>query len=234
MRLRGMLTTSLVSTSPSARSLIERATASFRVSRANRMNRWRLVWLLPFGLSRRSTMFMRLALSAGSTSLVHAHVPLDEAPRLPVRVATADHAGDELGVLLLGLLVALGREADDRQQVLDLGEHALLDDFAELLVRRPGRVLALVGGPRPQRELHHFVAEVLRVGDAGRLLDLGQLLVQHLAVEQLAGVGILEVLVFDPGVGVSNVTIEQVLTVIAVALEIGLLDLVADELGIAR
>src|SRR5215467_11033888 len=116
MRFLGMLTTSLVSTSPSARSLIERATASLSVSRANRMKRWRLVWLLPFGLSRRSTMFMPLAYRQSLASLVHAHVPLDQAPRLPGRIAAADHAGDELGMLLLGLLVALGREADDRQQ----------------------------------------------------------------------------------------------------------------------
>src|SRR5215831_14795065 len=148
MRFFGMCTTSLVSTSPSGRSLIERATASLRVSRARRMKRCRLVWLFPFGLSRRSTMFMLVALLAASSCFVHAHVPFNEAPGLPVGVAAADHARDELGVLLLGLLVALRREADDRQQVLDLGEHALLDHFADLLVRRPGRVLALVLGAR--------------------------------------------------------------------------------------
>src|SRR4030095_16170106 len=120
MRFFGMLTTSLVSTSPRERSLIERATASLSVSRANRMKRCRLVWLLPFGLSRRSTMFMPVALPEASSRLVHAHVPFDQPPRLPRRVAAADHAGDELGVLLLGLLVALGGEADDRQQVLDM------------------------------------------------------------------------------------------------------------------
>ncbi len=91
-----------------------------------------------------------------------------------------------------------------------------------------------LAGARAQRELHHLVAEVLRVGDAGRLLDLGQLLVQQLAVQQLAGVGILEVLVLDPGVGIVDVAVEQVLAVVVIALEIGLLDLVADELGIAR
>src|SRR5262245_37325065 len=234
MRFFGMFTTSLVSTSPSARSLIERATASFRVSRASRMKRCRLVWLFPFGLSRRSTMFMPMPLSGTLARLVHAHVPLDQTPRLPRRIAAAQHARDELRMLLLGFLVALGGEADDRQQVLDLREHALLDDLADLLVGGPGRVLALVLGARPQGEFHHLVAEVLGVGDARRLLDLRQLLVQHLAVEQLAGVGILEVLVLDPGVGVGNVAVEQVLAVVAVALDLGLLDLVADELGVAR
>src|SRR5215468_12722548 len=167
MRFFGICTTSLVSTSPSGRSLIERATASRSVSRASRMKRCRLVWLFPFGLSRRSTMFMPVALLEASSRLVDAHVPLDQPPGLPVRVAAADHAVDELGVLLLGLLVALRREADDGQQVLDLGKHALLDHLADLLVGRPGRVLALVLGARAQGELHHLVAEVLRVGDAG-------------------------------------------------------------------
>ena len=141
---------------------------------------------------------------------------------------------DELGVLLLGRAVLLRAEADHRQQVLDLAEHALLDDLAQLLVACPGRVAAVVLGPRPQRELHHLVAEVLRVGDAGRLLDLRQLRVQDLAVEDLAGVGVLVVLVLDPGIGIGDVAVEQVLAVFAVGFQIGLLDLVADELGIAR
>ena len=68
----------------------------------------------------------------------------------------------------------------------------------------------------------------------GRLLDLGQFLVEQLAIEQLAGVGILEVLILDPGIGIVDVAVEQVLAVIGVGFQIGLLDLVADELGIAR
>ena len=140
----------------------------------------------------------------------------------------------ELAVLLLGLAVLLRAEADHRQQVLDLAEHPPLDHLADLLVAGPGRVAAAVAGPGAQRELHHLVAEILRVGDAGRLLDLGQLLVQQLAVEQLAGIGVLEVLILDPGIGIGDVAVEQVLAVIVVGFEIGLLDLVADELGIAR
>ena len=70
--------------------------------------------------------------------------------------------------------VLLRAEADHRQQILDLAEHPLLDDLADLLVAGPGRVLAAVVGPRAQRELDDLVAEVLRVGDAGRLLDLGR------------------------------------------------------------
>ena len=89
-------------------------------------------------------------------------------------------------------------------------------------------------GARAQRELHDLVAEILGIGDARRLLDLRQLLVQQLAVHQLPGVGVLVVLVLDPGVGIGDIAVEQVLAVIAVGFEIGLLDLVADELGVAR
>ena len=85
-----------------------------------------------------------------------------------------------------------------------------------------------------QRELHDLVAEVLRIGDARRLFDLRQLVVERAAVEQLAGVGVLEVLILDPRIGIGDVAVEQVLAVFAVGFQIGLLDLLADELGIAR
>ena len=41
-------------------------------------------------------------------------------------------------------------------------------------------------------------------------------------------------MILDPGVGISDVAVEQVLPVVVVGFEIGLLDLVADELRIAR
>ena len=164
----------------------------------------------------------------------HAHVPLDEPADLPLGIAARDHALDEFAVLLLGLAVLLRAEADHRQQILDLAEHPLLDHLADFLVAGPGRVLAAALRPRPQRELHHLVAEILGIGDPGRLLDLGQLLVQQLAVQQLAGIGVLEVLILDPGIGIGDVAVEQVLAVVGIGFEIGFLDLVADELGIAR
>jgi hypothetical protein len=142
------------------------------------------------------------------------HVPLDQAAHLPLRVAALHHAlARSRCACARSPSRLLGAEADHRQQVLDLAEHALLDHLADLLVGGPGGV-ARPGPPGAQRELDHLVAEVLRVGDAGRLLDLGQLLVEQLAVQHLAGVGILEVLVLDPGVGVGDVAVEQVLPVI--------------------
>src|SRR5262245_55795176 len=102
-----------------------------------------------------------------SARLLDPHVPLDQPADLARCVAALDHALHELLVLLLGLAVLLLAEADDGQQVLDLAEHAPLDDLADLLVGGPARVLAAVLGARAQRELDHLEAEVLRVGDAG-------------------------------------------------------------------
>src|SRR5215213_3978809 len=102
---------------------------------------------------------------------------------------------------------------------LDLGEYPLFDHFANLLVAGPGRVLAAVLGPRPQRELDDLVAEVLGVGDAGRLLDLGQLLIEQFAIEQLSSVRILEILILDTGIGIVDIAVEQVLPVVRIGLE---------------
>src|SRR5690242_1671607 len=172
--------------------------------------------------------------SSASACLLHAHVPLDQPADLPLGIAALDHARDKLAVLLFGLAILLRAEGDHGKQVLYLREYPLFDHFANLLIAGPGRVLAAVLGARTQRELDDLVAEVLRVGDSGWLLDLGQLLIEQLAIEQLSGVGILEVLILDPGVGIIDVAIEQVLAVIRIGFEIGFLDLVPDELGITR
>src|SRR5690606_39437467 len=105
-------------------------------------------------------------LSTSSPRFLDPHVPLHETPDLPVRIPAGNHAAHELFVLLLGLAILLGTKADHRKQVLDLAEHPLLDDFADLFVRRPARVFSAVLGARPERELDHLVAEVLRVRDA--------------------------------------------------------------------
>ena len=68
--------------------------------------------------------------------------------------------------------VLLGAEADDRQQVFDLAEHPLLDDFAQFLITGPRWVAAMVPCPRAKCELHYLVTEVLGIGDARWLLDL--------------------------------------------------------------
>src|SRR5262249_44379124 len=60
--------------------------------------------------------------------LVYAHVPLHEPANLPLGVAARHHALEEISVLFLRLGVLLGAKADHRQQVLDLREHAPLND----------------------------------------------------------------------------------------------------------
>src|SRR5712691_6313715 len=155
-------------------------------------------------------------LAFASAGLLHPHVPFDEAANLT-----------------LGIAVLFRAKRDNRKKVFDLRKYPFLDDFSNLFIAGPGRVFAAVLCPRPQRELDDLVAEVLRAGDARRLLDLGQFLVEKVAIEQLAGIGILEVLVFDPGIGIIHVAIEQVLAVIRIGFEIGFLDLVADEFRIA-
>src|SRR6185295_16644871 len=147
--------------------------------------------------------------SSASASLFYAHVPLDQPANLPLGVAAFDHARDKLAMLLLGLAVLLRTERNDGQQILDLGEYPLFDHFANLLVAGPGRILAAVLGPRPQRELDDLIAEVLGVGDAGGLFDLGQFLIEQLAIEQLAGIGILEILILDPGIGIIDIARRQ-------------------------
>src|SRR5215208_795633 len=82
-------------------------TADLTSTRSRPRNRWRLLRLFPFGLARRSTMFMFIGLALQPARrclarLVYAHVPLDKATYLTLGVAALDHAVDKVGVLLLG------------------------------------------------------------------------------------------------------------------------------------
>ncbi len=137
---------------------------------------------------------------------------------------------------MLFLLVrrGFGVERDHRQQLFGVGEHFLLDHRAQLLVAGPVRVAAVVVGAGAQHEVHDLVAEVLRVADAGRLLDLLQLRVQGRTVEQLAGIRVAVLLILDPEVGVGDIAVEDVLPVFRVGFQVGGLDLLADELGVFR
>src|SRR5437763_363326 len=209
------------------------ASANFRLARSgsSRSSRNRSTNSSRLSTNRNASS---LSPSPGSRGLLHAHVPFDQPANLTLGIAAPDHPRDEVVVLLLGVAVLLRAERDHRKQVFDLREYPLFDDFADFLIRGPARVPSAVLGPRPQGELDDFVAEVLWVRDPGGLFDLGQLLVEELAIEHLAGVGILEVLVLDPGIGIIDVAIEQVLAVIGIGFEIGFLNLVADEFRIAR
>lgn len=132
-----------------------------------------------------------------------------------VGVAALDHSCDEVVVFLLILLAGLGVEADDRQQILGVGEHFLLDDHPQLLVAEPGGVLAIVVGSCPQDKVDDFVAEVFRVADARRLFDLLQLFVEGNAIEDFAGFRVAVFLILNPEVRVEHVTVEDILAVLA-------------------
>src|SRR5580704_8180911 len=115
-------------------------TADLTSARARPRNRCRLLRLLPFGLGRRSTIFIALPPGEHGGSLprlVHPHIPLDEPPHLPLGVAARHHALEEVAMLLFGLRILFRAETDHRQQVLDLREHAAFDDLAQLFVRSP-------------------------------------------------------------------------------------------------
>src|ERR1700761_5299202 len=143
---------------------VARATAA----RARASTRWRFSRFLPCGLRLRSM----ISNDVRSGRLLHPHIPFDEPADLSLSIAAGDHTAHEIIMFPLGLIVFLGAEADHREQILHLAEHALFDNFPNLLVAGPGRVAPAIGSPRPQRELHDLVAEILRVGDAGRFLDL--------------------------------------------------------------
>src|SRR5665213_1364753 len=177
----GMAIFSPCATSATLRLRRASCTAPLTSARARSMNRWRLLRLLPLGFWRRSTTFINAPLSRlkspeALTGLVHPHIPLDQPAHLTLGVAARDHPFEEVGMLLLGLGVPLAAEADHRQEVFDLREHPPCDDLAQLLVGLPRRVAPGVG-PGAQRKLNDLVAEILRIGDPGRLLDLRQLLV---------------------------------------------------------
>src|SRR5713226_1722548 len=129
-------------------------------------------------------------LAFASAGLLHPHVPFDESANLTLGITASHHALDKLAVLLFGIAVLFRAERDNRKKIFDLREYPLLNDLANLFIAGPGRVLAAMLRPRPQRELDDLVAKVLWVGDTRGLLDLAQFLVEKPAIEHLAGIEI--------------------------------------------
>src|SRR5579885_2484650 len=130
----GIATFSPWATSATLRLRSASCTADLTSTRARARKRWRLLRLLPFGLGRRSTMFIALTPTCGTKALprlVHAHVPLDQPTDLPLSVTPLDHALHKIGVFFLGVRILFAAKADDRQQILDLREHAALNDLAQ-------------------------------------------------------------------------------------------------------
>ena len=72
---------------------------------------------------------------------------------------------------------------DDAERLgCHLDAHAPLDDLADLFIARPRRISAAALSPSPECKLYDLVAKVFRIRNAGRLLDLRQLLVEKLPV----------------------------------------------------
>src|SRR6202047_1348399 len=137
----GMLTSP-----PSRTSLMSRPSEVFftapRTSAlARRRKRWRFSRLLLPGFRRRSTMNIATVASA-SAGLFYSHVPFDEPAHLALGITARHPPRDELAVFLFGIAVLFRTERDHRKQVFDLGEYPLFDDFTDLFVRGPGRILA--------------------------------------------------------------------------------------------
>src|SRR5699024_3695038 len=74
----------------------------------------------------------------------------------------------------------------------------------------------------------------LGIGDTCRLLDLLQFLIERLAIKQLAGLGVTVLLILNPEIGVGDIAVEDVLAVFGVGLKIRRLNLLADEVNVAR
>src|SRR5690349_23496967 len=109
----GIATFSPCSTSATLRLRNASCTADLTSTRARARNRCRLLRLFPFGLGRRSTMFIELPPAGQELSgLVHPHVPLDQAADLALSVPAFDHPFDEIGVLFFGLRILLAAKAD--------------------------------------------------------------------------------------------------------------------------
>ena len=54
------------------------------------------------------------------------------------------------------------------------------------------------------------------------------------AIQHLSGIRILEIEIFNPGIRIVQIAVEQVLAVIVIRFQIRLLNLVADKFGVAR
>src|SRR5690554_3346703 len=110
----------------------------------------------------------------------------------------------------------------------------MFDHPAQLLVGLPTGVHAVVLGPRPQYEVDHLVAEILGIGDTRRLLDLLQFVIERLAIKQLASLGVAVLLILNPEISIGDIAVENVLAILGVGLKISRLNLLADEINVAR
>ncbi len=137
---------------------------------------------------------------------------------------------------MLFLLVSrrFGVKRNDRQQLFSIGEHFFLNHRAQLLVTGPVWITAAIVGSGAQDKVYYLITEIFRVTDTRWFFNFFQFGVQRLAIEQLTGIRVAILLILNPEIRISHVTIKNVLPVLRVRFEIGRLDLLADKFGVFR
>ena len=89
-------------------------------------------------------------------------------------------------------------------------------------------------GAGPQDKIHHFVAEIFRVADPGRLFNLFQFIIESGTIKDFSGIRITKLLVLNPEIGVGDIAVKDILTILRVAFEVGSLNFLTDEFGVMR
>lgn len=92
--------------------------------------------------------------------------------------------------------------------------------------------MAIVVSAGAQHEVDDFVTEIFGITDPRRLFDLLQFGVERLAVKQLSGIRIAIFLILDPEVGIGDVAVKNILTILGIGLQVGRLDLLADKFDV--
>src|ERR1700726_1745496 len=121
-----------------------------------------------------------------STGLLHPHIPFDEPANLTLGIAACRHPRDKLAVLLFGIAVLFQAKRDNGKKVFDLRKYPLFDDFANLFIAGPGRVLAGILPRRRKQKRAPPFSETLRPAIPPGFFILGRSWVKKPPIEHLA------------------------------------------------
>src|SRR6202043_1405942 len=124
--------------------------------------------------------------SASSAGLLHSHIPFCEPPNLTLGITAPHHARDKLAVLLFGIAVLFQAKRDNGKKVFDLRKYPLFDDFANLFIAGPGRVLAGILPRRRKQKRAPPFSETLRPAIPPGFFILGRSWVKKPPIEHLA------------------------------------------------
>lgn len=127
-----------------------------------------------------------------------------------------------------------GVKRNHRQQLLGIREHFLLNNRAQFFVTGPVRIPSAIIRSGAQHKVNDLVAEILRIADPRRFFDFLQLSVERFAVKQLPGIRVAILLILNPEICISDITVKNVLSIFRIGFKIGRLNLFTDKLGIFR